>query len=196
MPNFYLTILEVFLSCLCLYIAFYVIVPYLQSRGFSESEAASMQSVMLLGMAGFKLLSGVLSDWIGAKGATGLCLAATVASFWLLISATTYPTALLAVLVFSLALPLTTVTIPLLTASLFGYSAHNTSVGIFLAMPAAAGMIAAPLTNTVYDRMGTYLPAFQAALLLSVAVFVLHILVCILAGRDRKRLEREEASVP
>lgn len=190
MPNFYLTLLEVFLSCLCLYIAFYVIVPYLQSRGFSQPEAASMQSIMLLGMAGFKLLSGVLSDWIGAKGATGLCLAATTASLYLLISADTVTSATLAVLVFSLALPLTTVTIPLLSASLFGYCAHNTSNGIFLAMPAAAGMIASPLTNMVYDKTGTYLPAFEAAMLLSVAVLALHILICVLAKQNRKRLEQ------
>lgn len=193
MPNFYLTLLEVFLSCLCLYIAFYVIVPYLQSKGFSSGEAASMQSIMLLGMAGFKLLSGVLSDFIGAKSATGLCLAATTVSFYLLISAVNSASAILAVLVFSLALPLTTVTIPLLTASLFGYCAHNTSNGFFLAMPAAAGMIASPLTNMVYDKTGTYLPVFKTAMLLSVAVFALHILICILAKRDRKRLEQTEA---
>lgn len=195
MPSFYLTALEVFLSCLCVYIAFYVMVPYLQSRGFTTSEAATMQSIMLLGMAGFKLLSGVLSDWIGAKCATGLCLAATVASFWLLITANTYSSALLAVLVFSLALPLTTVTIPLLTASLFGYSTHNTTLGIFLAMPAAAGMVAAPITNMVFDKTGSYLPAFRAALILSTAVFLLHVFICILASRDRRQLEREEVLV-
>jgi len=192
MPNFYLTLLEVFLSCLCLYIAFYVIVPYLQSIGFSVEEAASMQSIMLLGMAGFKLFSGVLSDLIGAKSVTGLCLAATTVSFYLLISADTSASAVLAVLVFALALPLTTVTIPLLTASLFGYCAHSTSNGFFLAMPAVAGMIASPLTNMVFDKTGTYLPVFKAAMLLSVAVFALHILISILAKRDRRRLEHTE----
>lgn len=192
MPNFYLSILEIFLCNLSLYIGFYVIVPYLQSCGFSPEEAASMQSLMLLGMAGFKLLSGVLSDWIGAKGAAGLCMAATIASFYLLISVDSLSSATLAVLVFSLALPMTTVTIPLLTAALFGYCAHNTSNGIFLALPAAAGMIASPLTNMVFDRVGTYLPAFYGALILSIVVLMLHLLVCILAKRDRKRLEKTQ----
>ena len=72
----------------------------------------------------------------------------------------------------------------------FGYCAHNTSNGIFLAMPAAAGMIASPLTNMVYDKTGTYLPAFEAAMLLSVAVLALHILICVLAKQNRKRLEQ------
>lgn len=192
MPNFYLTALEIFLSCLCLYIGFYVMVPYLLSRGLTDGEAASMQSIMLLSMAGFKLLSGVLSDWVGAKSATGLCLAATTVSYYLLIAADNLPVATVAVLVFALGLPLTTVTIPLFTASLFGYCAHNTSNGIFLAMPAAAGMIASPLTNIVFDKTGTYLPAFYGALFLSAAVFVLHLTVCILAKKDKKRLEQVE----
>lgn len=192
MPNFYLAVLEVFLCDLCLYIGFYVIVPFLQSCGFTPEEAASMQSIMLLGMAGFKLLSGVLSDWIGAKGAAGLCMAATTVSFYLLISVDSLSSATLAVLVFSLALPMTTVTIPLLTASLFGYCAHNTSNGIFLALPAAAGMIASPLTNMVFDKVGTYLPAFLGALILSIVVLMLHLLVCILAKRDRKKLEKAQ----
>ena len=189
MPSFYLSLLEVFLSCLCLYIAFYVIVPYLQSRGFTQTEAASMQSVMLLGMAGFKLLNGVISDWVGAKSASGLCLVATTASYFLLIKAQTLPTATAAVIIFALALPMTTVTIPLLTASLFGYCTHNTINGVFLALPAIAGMIASPLTNMVYDKVGTYLPAFNGAMILSVFVVGLHLLVCVLAKRDKMRLE-------
>ena len=189
MPSFYLSLLEVFLSCLCLYIAFYVIVPYLQSRGFTQTEAASMQSVMLLGMAGFKLLNGVISDWVGAKSASGLCLVATTASYYLLIKAQTLPSATAAVIIFALALPMTTVTIPLLTASLFGYCTHNTINGIFLALPAIAGMIASPLTNMVYDKVGTYLPAFNGAMILSVFVVGLHLLVCVLAKRDKMRLE-------
>ena len=193
MPVFYLTVLEIFLSCLCLYIAFYVIVPYLQSRGFTPEEAASMQSVMLLGMAAFKLLSGVLSDWIGAKSAVGLCLAATTVSFYLLIRADSVASGILAVVVFALALPMTTVAIPLLTASLFGYRAHNTTNGFFLALPAAAAMIASPLTNTVFDRTGSYIPAFRGAFLLSVLVLFLHFPVCLLAKRERKRLEQAGA---
>ena len=192
LPNFYLTILEVFLSCLCLYIGFYVIVPYLQSRGFTQAEAASMQSIMLLGMAGFKLLCGVLSDWIGAKSTAGICFVATSVSFYLLIQTDSIASATAAVIVFALALPMTTVTIPLLTASLFGYCAHNTSNGIFLALPAVAGMIASPLTNMVFDKTGSYLPAFRGALILSIAVLLLHIVICFISNIDKNKLNATE----
>ena len=194
MPGFYLAVLEVFLSCLALYIVFYAVVPYLQSRGFTSEEAASIQSIMLLAMAAFKLLTGVLSDWIGAKSTVGLCLGASVLSLYLLIRAETMPAATVAVIVYSLGLPLTTVTVPLLSASLFGYSTHNRTSGIFFAMPALGAMIASPLASGVFDRVGSYLPAFNGALLLSAAVFVLHLCVCCLANRERKNLEstREE----
>lgn len=189
MPVFYLAILEIFLSCFCTYVAFYVIVPYLQSRGLSASDAAVMQSVMLLSMAAYKLLSGVLCDWIGAKKATGICLVALVAGLWLLIKVNTYTSAMAAILVYSLALPMTTVIIPLFTASLFGYNTHNATLGIFLAMPSAGSIIAAPVANMIFDRLGTYLPAFYGVWIISVVVLLLHILVCILTLRSRKKLE-------
>ena len=193
MPAFYLSILEVFLSCLCVYVAFYVIVPYMQSRGFSQSDAASMQSVMLLSMAACKLLSGILCDWIGARKATGICLIALVVGLWLLINVNSYTSAMLAILVYSLSLPMTTVIIPLFTASLFGYSTHNATLGIFLAMPSAGSIIAAPITNMIFDKLGTYLPAFYAVWVISVVVLLLHVLLCFLTGRSRKQAQRMDA---
>lgn len=186
MPVFYLTLLGVFLCNVCLYSAYYNVVPYLQDCGVGTAQAAAMQSIMLLVMAGFKLLCGVFSDWFGAKWVTAICLVALTVSLTLFSLISGLTDAWAAVLVFSLALPMMSVTIPLLTASLFGYNAHNSFSGIFLALPPVAAVIASPLANIVYDRVGTYRPVFTIAAIASVFIFLLHMIVFLLADRARK----------
>lgn len=184
-PNFYLTMLGVFVTNLCLYMVYYNIVPYLQDCGLSVTQAAAMQSVMLLVMAGFKLLCGMFSDWIGAKWVTGICTAALVGSMVLFVTVSGAVTAWAAVLVFALALPMMSVTIPLLTASLFGYHSHSSISGIFLALPSVAAVLASPIANTVRDRTGSYLGAFGATTVAAAIALGLHGVICILARRNR-----------
>ena len=66
-PNFYLALLAVLLTNLCLSLSYYNMVPHLQSSGISSAQAAAMQSVMLLAMAGAKLLCGMCCDLFGTK---------------------------------------------------------------------------------------------------------------------------------
>lgn len=187
--TFYLMIAVTFLSCVCNYVPFYVITPHLQDNGFSASTAASLQSIMLLSMAGAKFLCGALSDWIGAKKVTVLCMLFCIVSLLMLSCITGYLWALVAVITLSIALPLTTITIPLLSASLFGYQSHNAAVGIFLSMVSAAAMVSSPLVNTLYDILGSYDPIFFITAIVCVGVTVLFLVLFRMADRDRKAHE-------
>lgn len=185
-PAFYLMLVATLLSCVCNYIAFNVITPHLQDRGISSIDAASLQSIMLLAMAGTKFLCGALSDWIGAKKVTLLCMIACIVSLFLLCNITGYASALVSVLVFSLALPMTTITIPLLSANLFGYQSHNAAVGIFLSMVSAASMVSSPIVNTLYDVIGSYNPIFFVTAIAGIGVCVIFLILFRLAAHDRK----------
>ena len=183
-----------FLSSFSLYLAFYVIVPHVQDCGLSASQAASLQSIMLLSMAVAKLLIGGLSDKIGGKNVTLLCMVTSVLGLWLLSSVSNMVNGALAVAIFSAGLPLTTLTIPLLNMQLFGYRAHDTATGLFMSIVAVGGMVATPVCNIAYDLLGSYRPVFRAAAILALATMGLFFVLYRMADRDRKRwyAQREE----
>lgn len=64
--------------------------------------------------------------------------------------------------------------IPLLAASLFGYQAQTQYNGFFISMVSAASIVASPISNYVYDRVGSYSPVFFAAAGLTVLLFGLY----------------------
>ena len=147
---------------------------------------------MLLIMAAAKLISGGLCDWIGAKKVAVLCVLLTAAGQWLLAGAAGNANAVAGIAAYSLGLPITTITIPLLTMPLFGYRSYDTAVGVFLAMVSVSAMVAQPVANLIYDRIGSYSPIFRVAAVLDLVVIVLYLLLFKLAERDRKMLVRAE----
>ena len=188
-PTFYLMILVVFLSCCCTYIAFSVVSPHLQDMGMTAQQAAAIQSIMLLALAASKFICGTLSDVIGAKAITLLCMTATVAGLLLYAGANSMPIAIAAAVVYSISLVLTTITVPLLSNALFGYHAQGHIIGIFMALVPAASVITNPVVNSIYDRIGSYVPIFRGGAVLSLAVIGLMLLLFTLAAKDRKKFE-------
>lgn len=186
-PTFYLMMALTLLSCLSLYLAFYVVVPHMRDRGLSSSQAATIQSVMLLFMSAVKLFCGWLSDHIGPRWVTVLCMGFGAVGMWLLSGVTGMTEALIVICVYTVGLPLTTITIPLLTTELFGYRAHDTAVGFFLAMVNVGSMIASPLTNLIYDAVGSYSPTIRVSAVLAAAIIVGYELLYLIAKHDKKR---------
>ena len=186
-PTFYLMLLCTLLGCMLCYFAFYTIVPHLQDQGLSSSEAAYIQSLMLMALTAAKLICGFLIDRIGARWVTGICIACGAVGSWLLASATSMNSALLAIGIYTCSLSLTTITIPLLATRLFGFRAHGTAVGIFLSMVSVGGMLASPLINGLYDLMGSYVPAYRGAAVGLLVVLGLYLLLFALAEKDRAR---------
>ena len=187
-PAFYLMILGTFISCVFSGGALAVMVPHLQDRGLSAQEAATMQSILMLALAAVKLCCGILTDRIGAKWVMMLCLAGTAICLALFAITSTPAIALLAVLFFAISLPLTSVMISLLSNALFGYQEQTFCVGIFLSMVSLASVIAAPLANTVFDRIGTYVPAFWVAAAGTVLLMGMYFVMYKLADRDKRRI--------
>lgn len=189
-PTFYLMIAVVFLSCACNYAAFYVVVPHFQDCGISATDAAALQSIMLLALAAAKFLCGILSDTLGAKFINVLCMVCTILALVLLAVTNSYAIGLSAVVVFSVALVMTTITVPLLSSALFGYHPQSAMIGIFMALVPAASMVAPPVVNTIYDHIGSYNPIFLVSAGIGAATLLLMILLFLLADRDRKRYEQ------
>lgn len=186
-PTFYLMLLCTLLGNLSLYLAFFVIVPHMQDCGLSQSQAATMQSTMLLMLAVAKLSVGGLSDLIGGKNVNLLCVLCSVVGLWLLADVHSFTGGIIAVVIYSMCLPLTTITVPLLTTSLFGYRAHDSAMSIFLSMVSVGSMAAAPICNMAYDVLGSYSPVFRVAAALGAATIILYMVLYRLAARDKKK---------
>jgi len=194
-PTFYMMVFFTLLTNAFPYLAFYVVVPHLQDMGLTPMQASSMQSVLMLGLAGTKILAGYLCDKIGAKKVTMICIGADAVALVLLTLVNSYLMALLAIIDFAMALPTMSITIPMLATSLFGYQAQSQYNGIFLSMVSAASIVASPISNAVYDRIGTYSPVFLVAAALTVVLMGGYLLMYRLADKDRKKLEAEESAV-
>ena len=193
-PAFYMMLFGTLICCIIPYLAFSVVIPHLQDKGLSTTQASSLQSILLLFLTGSKILAGFLCDSIGARKVTLLCMGCCVASL-VLLSVTSGMIMSIAVLViYAMALPLVTIIIPLLAASLFGYQAQAQYTGIFLAMTSAASMTAAPITNAIYDAVGTYDYTFRIGAGLMVLLMLFYLLMFRFADKDRKKLEAAEAA--
>ena len=189
MPIFYLTSAVFFLSAVCLYLAFRMVVPHLQDQGMSAADAATLNSLLLIFLAVYKFLFGALCDVIGPKWVCVICMIAAGIGLWLLAGVTDFTGGLIAIIVYTMGLPVVTVTIPLLTYPLFGYRSHSASLGIFMAMPMLGSLIANPVANAVYDRVGSYSPVFYFASILSIVVIGLYTLLYVLASKARAKYE-------
>jgi len=194
--TFYLMILCTFLTCLFVYMGFYTTVPHMQDCGLTAEEAAWVQSYMLVLLSGVKLLIGVLIDRIGARLVAVLCVCCCLAGHWLMAGIHDVPSAMLAISVFTFGIPSTSLTVPLLTVQLFGYKAHLTAEGVFMAMINVGAMVASPLINTVYDRLGSYSPAFRTAAVLQILLIGLYALLFSLAAKKKRiRQAAEQTAV-
>lgn len=187
MPQFYLMAFCVFLSCLCVYLSFCVIVPHFQDRGYSVGTATNFHSVLLIALSFAKLFGGWLSDKIGAKRVAILTMVMAACGQWLLADPSGSVAGYLGVILLAIGLLVTTITPPLLTMPLFGYRAFGSITGIFMAMVSLGCMLSTPLANLSYDYLGSYVPAFRAAAILDVVVIGLFLLLFFLCDREKKK---------
>ena len=193
-PTFYMMAVGTLVSCALPYLAYYVVVPHFQvEKAFSPEQASSLQSILLLSLTGAKILAGYLCDKIGARKTVLLCMFCDIIALVLLVVVNSYAMAAVTVVIFAMALPIMSVVIPMLANSLFGYQAQAEYNGIFLSMLSA--MISNPITNAVYDRIGTYSYTFLVAAALTVLLMGMYLLMYRLADKDRAAMEAEEAQM-
>ncbi len=193
-PAFYMMLIGTLICCILPYLAFSVTIPHLQDKGLSAAQASTLQSLLLLFLTGAKILTGFLCDAIGARKVTLICMGCCAGALALLSVTGGMVMSTAVLLLYALGLPLVSVTIPLLAASLFGYQAQPQYTGLFLSMVSAASMIASPITNAIYDVVGTYDYTFRIGAILMVALMFGYLLMYRLADKDRAKLEAEEAA--
>ena len=172
-PIFYLTLVTLFIIFVSVYLPNSVIVAHFCDKGLGDTEAAQLQSILLMALAVSKIAFGWLMDRIGVRKVAVICCLCTVVSMLLLPAVSDYVQALMAVVIYGFGLPLSTIIVPALTIDLFGYNSYITAVGVFSAMISAGSMIAGPISNVVSDKLGSYTLAFQVgaiAMLLMVAM--------------------------
>ena len=185
-PQFYLMALCTLLSCTTVYLTLTVIVPHFQDGGYSASEAAGFQSVLMLCLSGAKLVGGWLSDRIGAKPMTLLCGVCAAAGQYLLADVSSAFLCYVGIVLFSVGLLAVSITVPLLSMPLFGYRAFGSITGVFLAMVSLGSMVAGPIVNLFYDRLGSYAPVFRVAALIDLALIGLYLLLFYLCEKEKR----------
>lgn len=190
--SFRLFVLGTLLSCLCVYVALSVLASHVQDCGMSAEFAASVQSLLMFLLAGFKLAFGFLSDKVGAKRMAMISLVAVVIAMLLLAGIKTPTTAYLSVVVYALALPICGIAPVLLVTTLFGYHSSAKATGIVMATASLGSMVGAPLSNLLRDKFGTYRPVFRGSAVVAVGTILLYLLIYKLADKDRKEYERSQ----
>ena len=190
-PEFYLMIVFTFISCFFSGGMLAIVIPHLQDVGLSATQAASMQSTMMLVLAGVKFACGFFSDKVGAKWVTLFCLACTAIGAVLFPFAGSTSVALITVIIFSASLPLTSVMVPLLSSALFGYQSQATCLSIFMGIISLAGIVSGPTANLIFDKMGSYDPFFWICAVGSAALMVLYPVMYRLAAKDKARIIAE-----
>lgn len=191
-PTFYMLIIGTLLTCTCSYMALSVLIPHFQDKGLSATDASGLQSIMMLVLIGTKIFTGYLCDAIGSRKTTLLCMGFMVAALVLIAKTTTFGLGLIAVIVYAMALPLTTITIPMLALSLFGYQDQAKHTGIFISMCSAAGILGSPISNAIFDRVGSYSPAMMAAAGITAVLIGVYLWMYRLAKKDRIKPEITE----
>jgi len=188
-PAFHLAVLGTLLSCVCTYMPFYAVVAHVEDCGMSTETAASVNSVVMLGLTASKLLFGVTSDKIGVKTTTIIALVFGAVSLWMLAEISGPVSAYIAAVVYAMSLTLNGIAPPMVELSLFGYRASASAAGIMIAMNSLASMVANPVSGYLRDAIGSYRPIFRVTALATVAVIGLYFVTFALADKDRKAWE-------
>jgi len=184
----YVIIAAMFLIGMADYIINPTVISHMQDMGMSKTEAASVQSLMFLFLAGAKIFEGWLSDRFGARKVMYFCVACCFVSALILAEVTVLWLAMLGVLIFSMALAVVTVMVPVLTADAFGRQAYSVVLGILLACMYLCMGLGPAFANAVYDILGSYTPVYYG-------VSVVCVLVTVMLAFSFRRVSRERAEL-
>lgn len=153
--------------------------------GFTAS-AASMIVGGYLGMTVFgKIAIGQITDRTSLSFGISMFIAIIIAGVVILINAKYLWIAVLFVVVFGFGNVIQTVVPPLVTAECFGLLQYGLIFGIISVFMTIGSGIGTPLSGFIYDRMGSYKPAFM----LYIALLVLSLLIALMALK-RARYKR------
>lgn len=186
-PHFYLMAACTFLTIFFAKMVFVSAIPHFQDIGFSLTQAAAFNSVMMLSLAIAKLGCGELCDIMDAKKVTILCMLCLVAGQVLMGMVNSLSIAYISMVVLAIGLVMWTIMVPLLTRPLFGYAPSDSLISLFLGLVTLSGMFGDPVVNYLYDYLGSYRPVYYGGAALTVAVTVMYLVLFKLCDRDKKK---------
>ena len=193
-PAFWILVVAFFLCGLCCSTMFNIIPAHIRDQGMSSEVSSQVHSVMLIALAVGKIFIGLLCDRFHAHWVVFLLMASNIVTAILLATVSTPTIALLAVVIYAPGLSFSTMMPSLLASDLFGTNSYARTVGILVSALSLASMTLTPLTNFLYDKIGSYTPLIYGIAGVGVLVTVLFIIVIILAERDKKKyLAAQEA---
>ena len=193
-PAFYLMILCTLGSCVSLTMASSVIIPHFQDWGYDPTGAAAYQSILMLSLAGFKLLGGGLCDRIGARPVAIGCMVFGLLGHFLYSDIASPVQAFAGTLCLAAGCCMTALMVPLLVTPLFGYRAGTGLCGIFLGVASLSSAFSQSLSNLLFDRIGSYSPVFRALAIVDILLICLYLLLYLMTSRvRRKAMNRESA---
>ena len=186
-PVLWLFLLSAFLSAACTYAPYQILFSCLMDKGVAPEDAAKIQSLMFLLLAGTKILDGTLCDLIGAKPVFVISTVSVGLGSLLLCGVNSLGSAILPTLLISIGLPLTTLLPALSTSAILGKRTYDTMVGMALAVVAVANMAVNPLMNSAFDRFGTYDVGLRIAAAVAFGAALLYLFLCRLAKRELEK---------
>lgn len=157
--------------------------------GLDQTYIAMALSIHSLALAAFKFLTGVIYDRRGLRTTMLICDGAALAALLAMIGVSNTAAgrvmATVYAVVSSMALPLETIMLPLITADLFGQKSYAQMLGVISAVNTAGYAFGPPLTNYIFDAIGTYVPVFWAYLGVMAAVTAVFMSAISASHRDR-----------
>ena len=153
----------------------------------SSETASQVHSVMLLALAGGKILVGFFCDRFPAHKVVFFLMLSNIAAALLLATVATPGMAILAVIVYAPGLSFSTMMPSLLATDLFGTNSYARAVGILVSTISLAAMVLTPLANFLYDKIGSFTPLIYGIAASGVLVTILFVIIGILGERDKKR---------
>lgn len=191
-PGFYMLAACALLSVFAVTSTSYNIVPYFRDCGMTATRASRLYGTMMLILSGVKLVAGALCDAIGAKRVAIIChiSCATGLALLLLLPQTDFAM-ILALLVFDFCMPMTTLLFPLLSVELFGYQSQSQFLGVIMSMTSASTILSGPVSNFIYDRVGSYVPVFLCSIAIALSLTLVYLILFASIKKSKARLKQE-----
>ena len=165
-PYTYLAFVCVFLAGFCLQACSGCASAHMKDIGFDPTLIANVLSIHSLLLAGAKMLTGISFDRFGLRVTLLICNVFSVLALLVLAFMSPESAAMPYVYSFAIAfgLPLETVMLPLIASDLYGQKDYSKLMGIFVSVNTMGYFFGSPAINLVYDKLGTYVPAFYGGI--------------------------------
>ena len=160
--------------------------PHMTDNGYSTSAAALMVSVCMAALAIGKMSLGMIYDKLGTRKSTLLSISCGLIGLTGMVLCANKLMLPLIVIGQCFGSSFGTVGVPVITQNLFGKRDYSQCYGFIAACSSVGGAISPTLNGAVFDRMGSYNPAFL--LWISLLIVALCVFYIVLPRSEKKEV--------